>query len=118
MRPPAPLQIVSPCPRPLRALSTRPYGARRPHLATYLRVIKVLGEPAALQGGVPFFHRRLGGLRRSQPIASRVFRICEMEPPRMSLESLALRRVQPSQTLAVTQKARELKRAGKDVISL
>jgi aspartate aminotransferase len=36
----------------------------------------------------------------------------------MSLESLALRRVQPSQTLAVSQKARELKRAGKDVISL
>jgi aspartate aminotransferase len=36
----------------------------------------------------------------------------------VSLESAALRRVQPSQTLAVTQKARELKRAGRDVISL
>jgi aspartate aminotransferase len=36
----------------------------------------------------------------------------------MSLESSALRRVKPSQTLAVTAKARELKRAGKDVISL
>ena len=36
----------------------------------------------------------------------------------MSLESAALLRVQPSQTLAVTQKARELLRAGKDVISL
>ena len=36
----------------------------------------------------------------------------------MTLESLALRRVKPSQTLAVTQKARELKGAGRDVISL
>jgi aspartate aminotransferase len=36
----------------------------------------------------------------------------------MSVESLALRRVQPSQTIAVSAKARELKRAGKDVISL
>ena len=36
----------------------------------------------------------------------------------MSLESAALRRVQPSQTLAVTMKARQLKREGKDVISL
>jgi aspartate aminotransferase len=36
----------------------------------------------------------------------------------VSLESAALRRVKPSQTLAVTQKARELKRAGRDVISL
>jgi aspartate aminotransferase len=34
------------------------------------------------------------------------------------LESQALRRVKPSQTLAVTAKARELKRQGKDVISL
>ena len=34
------------------------------------------------------------------------------------LESEALRRVKPSQTLAVTAKARELKRQGKDVISL
>ena len=36
----------------------------------------------------------------------------------MSLESLALRRVKPSQTLAVSAKARELKRQGRDVISL
>ncbi len=36
----------------------------------------------------------------------------------MSLESTALRRVQPSQTLAVTAKARELQRQGRDVISL
>jgi aspartate aminotransferase len=36
----------------------------------------------------------------------------------MSVESVALRRVKPSPTLAVTAKARELKRAGKDVISL
>ena len=34
------------------------------------------------------------------------------------LESVALRRVKPSQTLAVSAKARELKRQGKDVISL
>ncbi|HWE45298.1 MAG TPA: pyridoxal phosphate-dependent aminotransferase [Caulobacteraceae bacterium] len=34
------------------------------------------------------------------------------------LESEALRRVKPSQTLAVSAKARELKRQGKDVISL
>jgi aspartate aminotransferase len=34
------------------------------------------------------------------------------------LESEALRRVKPSPTIAVTQKARELKRQGKDVISL
>ncbi|MBC6981071.1 pyridoxal phosphate-dependent aminotransferase [Caulobacter sp. 17J80-11] len=36
----------------------------------------------------------------------------------MSIESAALRRVKPSPTIAVTQKARELKRSGRDVISL
>jgi aspartate aminotransferase len=36
----------------------------------------------------------------------------------MSLESAALRRVKPSATLAVTAKARALKREGRDVISL
>ena len=36
----------------------------------------------------------------------------------MSLESAALRRVKPSATLAVTAKARELQRAGRNVISL
>jgi aspartate aminotransferase len=36
----------------------------------------------------------------------------------MSIESPALRRIQPSQTIAVSAKARELKRQGRDVISL
>jgi aspartate aminotransferase len=36
----------------------------------------------------------------------------------MTLESAALRRVKPSPTLVVSQKARELQRAGRDVISL
>jgi aspartate aminotransferase len=36
----------------------------------------------------------------------------------MTLESTSLRRVKPSPTLAVTQQARELMRAGRDVISL
>jgi len=36
----------------------------------------------------------------------------------MSLESAALKRVKPSPTLVVAQKARELKRAGRDVVSL
>jgi aspartate aminotransferase len=36
----------------------------------------------------------------------------------MSLESEALRRVKPSPTIAVTQKAREMQRAGRKVISL
>src|SRR4029453_4961729 len=38
--------------------------------------------------------------------------------PAMSLESVALSRVKPSATLAADAKARELKAAGKDVISL
>src|SRR3569832_2717961 len=69
-------------------------------------------DVAGQQGGVTYYHPRLGGLRRPQPIASRVFRSCEMEPEPMSLESAALRRVQPSQTLAVTMKARLLLRVG------
>ena len=36
----------------------------------------------------------------------------------MSVISNNLKRIKPSPTLAVTQKARELKAAGKDVISL
>jgi len=36
----------------------------------------------------------------------------------MSIVSNSLKRIKPSPTLAVTQKARELKAAGKEVISL
>ena len=36
----------------------------------------------------------------------------------MSIVSNSLKRIKPSPTLAVTQKARELKAAGKDVIAL
>ena len=36
----------------------------------------------------------------------------------MSIESLALQRIKPSATIGVTQKARELARAGRNVISL
>ena len=36
----------------------------------------------------------------------------------MSIVSNSLKRIKPSPTLAVTQKARELKAAGKDVIGL
>src|SRR5437868_4169099 len=39
-------------------------------------------------------------------------------PPAMSLESAALSRVKPSATLAADQKGRELKAAGRDIISL
>ena len=36
----------------------------------------------------------------------------------MSIVSNSLKRIKPSPTLAVTQKARELKAAGKDIIGL
>ena len=36
----------------------------------------------------------------------------------MSIISNSLKRIKPSPTIAVTQKARELKAAGKDVIAL
>src|SRR3954449_2154856 len=57
-------------------------------------------------------------MRRSMGYTRASFKTQPGVPVAMSLESAALARVKPSATLAADQKARELKAAGKDVISL